>query len=68
MGALQPWVNPVWSARALRFHRPHPDKGAKRYQVKDARAALAAELAGKSLTGWTEEKLREAATREIEAA
>ena len=33
-----------------------------------ARAALAAELAGKSLAGWTEEKLREAATREIEAA
>ena len=31
-----------------------------------ARAALAAELAGKSLAGWTEEKLREAATREIE--
>ena len=33
-----------------------------------ARAALAAELAGKSLAGWTEEKLRDAATREIEAA
>jgi len=25
-----------------RFHRPHPDKEAKRYQVKDARAFLAA--------------------------
>ena len=25
-----------------RFHRPHPDKGAKRYQVRDARAFLAA--------------------------
>ena len=25
-----------------RFHRPHPDKAAKRYQVKDARAFLAA--------------------------
>jgi hypothetical protein len=23
-----------------RFHRPHPDKEAKRYQVKDARAFL----------------------------
>ena len=25
-----------------RFHRPHPDKNAKRYQIKDARAFLAA--------------------------
>lgn len=25
-----------------RFHRPHPDKEAKRYQVKDARAFLTA--------------------------
>jgi hypothetical protein len=25
-----------------RFHRPHPDKEAKRYQVKDARAFLVA--------------------------
>lgn len=25
-----------------RFHRPHPDKDAKRYQVRDARAFLAA--------------------------
>jgi hypothetical protein len=25
-----------------RFHRPHPDKDAKRYQVKDARAFLSA--------------------------
>jgi hypothetical protein len=25
-----------------RFHRPHPDKEAKRYQVRDARAFLAA--------------------------
>ncbi|WP_426029798.1 type II toxin-antitoxin system HicB family antitoxin [Caulobacter sp. DWP3-1-3b2] len=36
--------------------------------VVHARAALAAELAGKTLAGWTEEKLRDAATREIEAA
>ncbi len=32
-----------------------------------ASAALAAELAGKSLTKWTEEKLREAAERETQA-
>ena len=32
-----------------------------------ARAALAAELSGKSLAKWTEEKLREAAAREISA-
>ncbi len=25
-----------------RFHRPHPDKDAKRYQVRDARAFLSA--------------------------
>ncbi len=25
-----------------RFHRPHPDKEAKRYQIKDARAFLVA--------------------------
>ncbi len=30
-----------------------------------AKAALAAELAGKSLAKWTEEKLREAAAREL---
>ena len=30
-----------------------------------ARAAMAAELSGKSLTKWTEEKLREAAEREM---
>ncbi len=32
-----------------------------------AKAALAAELSGKSLAKWTEEKLREAAARDIRA-
>jgi predicted HicB family RNase H-like nuclease len=32
-----------------------------------ARAALAAELSGKSLAKWTEEKLKEAAARHIGA-
>ena len=32
-----------------------------------AKAALAAELSGKSLAKWTEEKLREAATEEVGA-
>lgn len=40
------------------FHRPHPAKEAKRYQV---RAALAAELSGKSLNQWAEEVLGKAA-------
>ena len=33
-----------------------------------AKAALAAEMAGKSLAKWTEEKLREAAARELRVA
>jgi len=36
--------------------------------VVHAKAALAAQLAGKSLTKWTEERLREAAERDTTAA
>ena len=33
-------VRSVFKARVASFHRPHPEKEAKRYQVRDARQFL----------------------------